>query len=63
MSNPISLSNSCILLAGSISLTTNDDQIDKAHSFVEALVTEVINAGGSLKNKRTNSRDRKQNLS
>ena len=48
MSNPVSLSNSCILLAGSISLTTNDDQIDKAHSFVEALVTEVINAGGSF---------------
>lgn len=44
----ISLSNSCILLAGSISHTTNDDQIDKAHAFVEALVTEVINAGGTF---------------
>ncbi len=48
MNNSLYLSDSCILLAGSISHTTNDDQIDKAHAFVETLVTEVINAGGSF---------------
>lgn len=48
MSNPVSLLNSCILLAGSISNTTNDEQIEKAHAFVETLVTEVINADGSF---------------
>lgn len=42
------LSDSCILLAGSISHATNDDQIDKAHAFVETLVTEIINSGGSF---------------
>lgn len=48
MNNPLKLSNSCILLAGSISNTTNDDQIDKAHAFVETIVAEIINSGGSF---------------
>lgn len=43
-----SILNCCILLAGSISTTTHDDQIDKAHAFVETFVTEVINCGGSF---------------
>ncbi|MBS7827422.1 phosphorylase [Wohlfahrtiimonas chitiniclastica] len=40
--------DNCILLAGSISNATTDDKIDKAHAFVEILVTEVINSGGSF---------------
>lgn len=48
VSTQISLLNCCILLAGSISSTTNDEQIDKAHAFIEAFVTEVFNAGGSF---------------
>lgn len=48
MNNKISLSSCCILLAGSISHITNDEHIDRAHEFVEALVSEVINAGGSF---------------
>lgn len=46
MSNSSVLSNSCILLAGSISNSTDDAQIEKAHAFVDALVKEVIDAGG-----------------
>ncbi len=48
MNKSLMLSNSCILLAGSISNTTSDEQIDKAHAFVETLVSEVLNAGGSF---------------
>lgn len=40
------LTNSCILLAGSISNSTDDAQIDKAHTFIDALVKEVIDADG-----------------
>lgn len=40
------LTNSCILLTGSISNSTDDSQINKAHVFVDALVKEVIDADG-----------------
>ena len=48
MNNSLVLAESCILLAGSISNATDNAQIDKAHHFVDALVKEVINAGGSF---------------
>lgn len=48
MNNLHNLSDSCFLLAGSISHTTNDEKIDKAHAFVETLVTEITNSGGSF---------------
>lgn len=48
MNNSLVLAESCILLAGSISNATDNVQIDKAHAFVEELVKEVLNAGGSF---------------
>lgn len=48
MDNSLMLADSCILLAGSISSSTANTQIDKAHTFVEALVKEVIDAGGAF---------------
>lgn len=48
MINSSALKNSCILLAGSIHESTDNKEIDKAHTFVEALVTEVLKFGGSF---------------
>ena len=48
MNDQVSLSNSCFLIAGSISNSTNDEKIDLSHKFVETLVTDIINAGGSF---------------
>lgn len=48
MNDQVSLSNSCFLIAGSISNSTNDEKIDLSHKFIETLVTDIINAGGSF---------------
>ncbi|WP_349934841.1 hypothetical protein [Acetobacter sp. A11-2] len=42
------LSSSYILLAGSISNTTENDLIDRAHEFVNTFVEKVIDAGGGF---------------
>lgn len=48
MTYSLMLASSHILLAGSISNTTENVLIDRAHQFVDALVEEVINAGGGF---------------
>ncbi|TGP41301.1 phosphorylase, partial [bacterium M00.F.Ca.ET.230.01.1.1] len=48
MSNQISLSNSCFLVAGSISNSTNNKKIDLSHRFIKTLVADIINTGGSF---------------
>ncbi|OIR02210.1 5'-methylthioadenosine/S-adenosylhomocysteine nucleosidase [mine drainage metagenome] len=48
MMNSVALAESHILLAGSISNTTDNTLIDRAHAFVEAFVEEVLNAGGGF---------------
>lgn len=45
---PLLLSDSCILLAGSISNATSNTQIDQAHDFVGVFVGKVLAAGGSF---------------
>lgn len=42
------LSSNYILLAGSISNTTENDLIDRAHEFVNTFVEKVIDAGGGF---------------
>jgi len=46
MTNSLMLASSHILLAGSISNTTENVLIDRAHEFVDTFVEEVLNAGG-----------------
>ncbi|MFW1327833.1 hypothetical protein ACEV9E_03850 [Vibrio parahaemolyticus] len=48
MQNALMLASSHILLAGSISNTTENVLIDRAHEFVEVFVNEVLNAGGGF---------------
>lgn len=48
MGNSLMLASSYILLAGSISNTTENVLIDRAHEFVEVFVDEVLNAGGGF---------------
>lgn len=48
MTTPLTLASSHILLAGSISNTTENDLIDRAHNFVDAFVAEVLKAGGGF---------------
>ena len=48
MTNSLMLASSHILLAGSISNTTENELIDRAHAFVDTLVEEVLNAGGGF---------------
>lgn len=48
MSNSLLLTESWILLAGSISNATDNTQIDKAHAFVDVFVNEVLSAGGGF---------------
>jgi nucleoside phosphorylase len=48
MTNPLMLTSSHILLAGSISNTTDNELIDRAHEFVDAFVKEVLDAGGGF---------------
>jgi nucleoside phosphorylase len=42
------LASSHIILAGSISNTTENEFVDRAHEFVDAFVEEVMNAGGGF---------------
>ncbi|MBM0142392.1 hypothetical protein [Pseudomonas cannabina] len=46
--NSLLLESRHILLAGSISNTTENVLVDKAHEFVDSFVEEVINAGGGF---------------
>lgn len=46
--NSLSLESRHILLAGSISNTTENVLVDKAHEFVDSFVEEVISAGGGF---------------
>lgn len=48
MANSLMLTSSYILLAGSISNTTENALIDKAHEFVDMFVEEVLKAGGGF---------------
>ena len=48
MTNPPVLTSSYILLAGSISNTTENALIDRAHEFVDTFVEEVLNADGGF---------------
>jgi nucleoside phosphorylase len=48
MTNSLALASHHILLAGSISNTTDNALIDRAHEFVDTLVAEVLNAGGGF---------------
>lgn len=48
MTNSLMLASSHILLAGSISNTTENELIDRAHEFVDAFVDDVLNAGGGF---------------
>ncbi|QEY17558.1 phosphorylase [Cellvibrio sp. KY-GH-1] len=48
MANFLMLASSHILLAGSISNTTENSLIDRAHEFVYSFVEEVLNAGGGF---------------
>lgn len=48
MTNSLMLASSYILLAGSISNTTENVLIDRAHEFVETFVEVVLNVGGSF---------------
>lgn len=48
MENDLMLASRHILLAGSVSNTTENELIDRAHTFVEEFVGEVINAGGGF---------------
>ena len=42
------MAHNFILLAGSISKSTENELIDRAHAFVEVFVEEVLNAGGGF---------------
>ncbi|WP_295751631.1 phosphorylase [Undibacterium sp.] len=46
--NTLVLANNFILLAGSISSSTENELIDRAHQFVEIFVGEVLSAGGGF---------------
>jgi nucleoside phosphorylase len=48
MTNSLMLASNYILLAGSISNTTENELIDRAHEFVDTLVKEVLNASGGF---------------
>lgn len=48
MTNSLMLASSHILLAGSISNTTENELIDRAHEFVDTFVEEVLKAGGGF---------------
>ena len=48
MSQVPTLASSYLLLAGSISIATDNVLIDRAHEFVDALVAEVLQAGGGF---------------
>lgn len=48
MTNSQMLASSHILLAGSISNTTENELIDRAHEFVDTFAEEVLNAGGGF---------------
>ena len=48
MTNSLMLASSHILLAGSISNTTENVLIDRAHEFVDTFVEEVLSAGGGF---------------
>lgn len=48
MTNSLMLASSHILLAGSISNTTENALIDRAHEFVDTFVEEVLKAGGGF---------------
>lgn len=48
MDNNTILSGCCILFAGSVSGSTEDSQIDTAHTFVTAFVREAISAGANF---------------
>lgn len=48
MTNSLTLAESCILLAGSISQGTENALIDRSHSFVEAFVEDVLDSGGGF---------------
>lgn len=48
MTNSLRLTSSHILLAGSISNTTENMLIDRAHEFVDTFVEEVLDAGGGF---------------
>lgn len=48
MTNPLMLASSYILLAGSISNTTENTLIDRAHEFVDTFVEDVLKAGGGF---------------
>lgn len=48
MTNSLMLASSHILLAGSISNTTENALIDRAHEFVDAFVEDVLKAGGGF---------------
>lgn len=46
--NNLLMANNFILLAGSISKSTENELIDRAHAFVEIFVEEVLSAGGGF---------------
>jgi hypothetical protein len=48
MTNSLMLTSSHILLAGSISNTTDNALIDRAHEFVDTFVKKVLDAGGGF---------------
>jgi len=48
MTNSLMLASSRILLAGSISNSTENVLIDRAHEFVDTFVDEVLNANGGF---------------
>ncbi|RLM19140.1 phosphorylase [Brenneria alni] len=48
MTNSLMLASSYFLLAGSISNTTGNALIDRAHEFVDTFVEEVLKVGGSF---------------
>lgn len=48
MKNPMLLASGHILLAGSISNTTDNMLVDQAHAFVDTFVGEVLDAGGGF---------------
>lgn len=48
MTYSLMLASSHIILAGSISNTTENELVDRAHEFVDAFVEEVMNAGGGF---------------
>ena len=48
MTNSLTMASSHVLLAGSISNTTENKLIDRAHAFVDAFVEEVLKVGGGF---------------